>query len=123
MRSTTLSLAVGVASIALLAACSSGGSSGGSSSSSSASGSSSGGGGASCTKESLQSALPNGSEISKFTCADVAGTEWAAVKVSAGNTVFFLQKKGDAWNASTAQEICGTASAGLPQQILDYCNG
>jgi hypothetical protein len=58
----------------------------------------------------------------KYNCADVSGTQWAAVEVNPGPTVFFLQASGGAWDVSTSEEVCGTASAGLPPELLDYCN-
>ena len=115
MRSTAV-VAVGLMALAGLTACSS--SSGGSGGSSSGGG---GGGGASCSKESIQAALPNGSNVTDFSCADVSGTTWAAAKVSEGNTVFFLKKSGDKWDVSDSGSICGAASAGLPEKILSYC--
>ncbi|MGV1036005.1 MAG: hypothetical protein ACOYD0_03120 [Candidatus Nanopelagicales bacterium] len=78
--------------------------------------------GATCTSGSLLAALPSGAKMVKYNCANVAGTQWAAVKVNPGNTVFFLQKKGSKWNAQEAGSVCGTASAGLPQVLLDYCS-
>lgn len=81
----------------------------------------SGSGEADCSAESIASALPGGSEVVKFDCADVSGTEWAAASVSPGPTVFFLQWSGGAWKAETSDEVCGTASAGLPEVLLSYC--
>lgn len=78
--------------------------------------------GATCTSGSLLAALPSGAKMIKFNCANVGGTQWAAVKVNPGNTVFFLQKKGSKWNAQEADSVCGTASAGLPQVLLNYCS-
>lgn len=78
--------------------------------------------GATCTSGSLLAALPSGAKMVKFNCADVAGTQWAAVKVNPGNTVYFLQKKGSKWNVQTADSVCGTASAGLPTVLLNYCS-
>ena len=59
--------------------------------------------------------------MQEFTCAKVGDTEWAAARVSPGDTVFFLQWNGTKWNAEDSQSICGTASAGLPQSLLSYC--
>jgi co-chaperonin GroES (HSP10) len=59
--------------------------------------------------------------MQEFTCAKVGDTEWAAARVSPGDTVFFLQWNGTTWNAEDSQSICGTASAGLPQSLLSYC--
>ena len=59
--------------------------------------------------------------MQKFTCADVAGTPWAAARVEPGTTVFFLQWTGTSWNAEDSDSVCGTASAGLPPKLLAYC--
>jgi co-chaperonin GroES (HSP10) len=59
--------------------------------------------------------------MQEFSCAKVGDTEWAAARVSPGDTVFFLQWDGTKWNAEDSQSICGTASAGLPQSLLSYC--
>jgi co-chaperonin GroES (HSP10) len=59
--------------------------------------------------------------MQEFSCAKVGDTEWAAARVSPGDTVFFLQWNGTKWNAEDSQSICGTASAGLPQSLLSYC--
>lgn len=75
-----------------------------------------------CSEEAILNALPESSEMVSYTCADVAGTEWAAAKVNPGPTVFFLQANGNTWDVSTSDEVCGTASAGLPPSLLDYCD-
>jgi hypothetical protein len=59
--------------------------------------------------------------MEKYDCATVGDTEWAAAEVDPGNTVFFLQWNGSSWDASTADSVCGTASAGLPSSLLSYC--
>ena len=74
-----------------------------------------------CTSEAILTALPAGATMQKFTCADVSGRLWAAARVSPGGTVFFLRWNGTKWNAQDSQSICGTASAGLPQSLLSYC--
>jgi hypothetical protein len=74
-----------------------------------------------CTSEAILPALPAGATMQEFTCANVGGKLWAAARVSPGATVFFLQWNGTKWNAQDSQSICGTASAGLPQSLLSYC--
>ena len=74
-----------------------------------------------CTSEAILAALPAGATMQEFTCANVGGKLWAAARVSPGATVFFLQWNGTKWNAQDSQSICGTASAGLPQSLLSYC--
>jgi hypothetical protein len=74
-----------------------------------------------CSSQAILSALPGGATMQEFSCAKVGDTEWAAARVSPGDTVFFLQWNGTKWNAVDSQSICGTASAGLPQSLLSYC--
>lgn len=74
-----------------------------------------------CNADVIAGALPNGARVVSFDCANVSGTEWAAVKVNPGPTVFFLQWNDGSWDVSTADEVCGTASAGLPEKLLAYC--
>ena len=76
---------------------------------------------ADCSSHAILSALPGGAAMQEFSCAKVGDTEWAAARVSPGDTVFFLQWNGTKWNAEDSQSICGTASAGLPQSLLSYC--
>ena len=76
---------------------------------------------AECSSQAILSALPGGATMQEFTCAKVGDAEWAAARVSPGDTVFFLQWNGTKWNAEDSQSICGTASAGLPQSLLSYC--
>jgi hypothetical protein len=76
---------------------------------------------AACTSEAILAALPAGATMQKFTCADVSGKLWAAARVNPGDTVFFLQWNGTEWNAEDSASVCGTASAGLPQSLLAYC--
>jgi hypothetical protein len=81
--------------------------------------------GAPCTEEALQSVVPEGSTVESFVCDSVTDQQWAAGKASApgGSAVFFA--KADApsttWEAVQPEEICGTASAGLPPKILAFC--
>lgn len=74
-----------------------------------------------CTSASLLAALPQGSRMEKFNCAEVAGKRWAAVRVDPGSTVFFLQSDGRRWKAQDSDGVCDTASAGLPPALLAYC--
>ena len=110
-----------IAAVAALGACS--GSSDSSSSSSptqsqSASGSSSG---ASCTSESLSGALPNSAQITSFNCSGTGGGEIAAVRFNPGPTVQFLKLQNGKWEVINADQVCGTASAGLDPKVLAYC--
>ena len=45
---------------------------------------------ADCSSQAILSALPGGATMQEFTCAKVGDTEWAAARVSPGDTVFFL---------------------------------
>ncbi len=76
---------------------------------------------ADCSSHAILSALPGGATMQEFTCAKVDDTEWAAARVSPGDTVFFLRWNGTKWNAEDSDSVCGTASAGLPQSLLSYC--
>jgi co-chaperonin GroES (HSP10) len=76
---------------------------------------------ADCSSHAILSALPGGATMQEFSCAKVGDTEWAAARVSPGDTVFFLRWDGSRWKAEDSQSICGTASAGLPQSLLSYC--
>jgi co-chaperonin GroES (HSP10) len=76
---------------------------------------------ADCSSQAILSALPGGATMQEFSCAKVGDTEWAAARVSPGDTVFFLRWDETKWKAEDSQGICGTASAGLPQSLLSYC--
>ena len=121
-RRTALAVAAGSLAVLSLAGCSSSSSAEATPTpSSSAAGPSNAAAQATCTSESLLSALPGGADMVKFNCADAGGQEWAATTVNPGNTVFFLRWNGNAWDAMTSGDVCGTASAGLPDQLLSYC--
>jgi hypothetical protein len=74
-----------------------------------------------CTEERLLASLPSGAMMEKFNCARAGDEEWAAAKVSPGDTRYFLRWSGTAWTAETSIEVCGAASAGLPHRLLAYC--
>jgi len=74
-----------------------------------------------CTSDAILAALPGGATMQRYTCAQVGDIHWAAARVDPGNTVFFLKSNGHTWQAMTADSVCGTASAGLPQTLLAYC--
>ncbi|MFN8169292.1 MAG: hypothetical protein U0S36_10965 [Candidatus Nanopelagicales bacterium] len=120
-RSVIAVAAVPVLALGLSACSSSSSSSATTSPSSSTSASTSGSPSTNCTAEALLAAVPAGATLDKFECADVAGTEWAALKVNPGPTVFFLKWSGSAWQAETSDSVCGTASAGLPPKLLAFC--
>ena len=69
---------------------------------------------AACTSEAILAALPVGATMQEFTCAKVGDTEWAAARVSPGDTVFFLRWNGTKWNAQDSQSICGTIGGPAP---------
>lgn len=79
--------------------------------------------GGACTATALQASLPSGAQLQSFTCANVGGTRWAAGQYMSGPEVanFFAKSEGGSWTSVSSDEICGTASAGLPQKLLDYC--
>lgn len=76
-----------------------------------------------CNSKNLLHSLEEGSHMKKYTCAYAGNTKWAAVLLKEGPTLYFekYMPKGKHWNVYLADEICGTASAGLPASILDYC--
>ena len=83
---------------------------------------STGGGSATCTKESIAGAIPDGANIVKFNCGSTGGGEIAAVQFKPGPTVLFLETKNGAWEVIDSDRVCGTASAGLPPEVLAYCS-
>lgn len=115
-------LAVGALALAALAACGSSTSSNDASHSTpSASTATSGATQADCSSAALLAAVPGGATMEHYDCANAGGQEWAAVEVNPGNTVFFLQWNGTKWDAETSSDVCGTASAGVPSELLSYC--
>lgn len=76
-----------------------------------------------CSEDAILAAIPEGSELLQYDCFNVDGVEWAATEVNPGPTVFFLEDVSGSWNVHTSDEICGTASAGFPPDLLDYCTG
>jgi Putative peptidoglycan binding domain len=79
---------------------------------------------AACTAAAIQASLKSGEKLLSYLCADVAAERWAAGQQSAGPDVanFFMKATGGTWELVPNDEVCGTASAGLPQEILDYCS-
>lgn len=76
---------------------------------------------ATCTLASVKKAIPTDVRVLKFQCTKVGDDNWAVVTTNPGPTVFFLDDKSGSWTAHTAEQVCGTASAGLPAEILNYC--
>jgi hypothetical protein len=75
-----------------------------------------------CSEQAILASVPSGASMVKYNCATVGGVEWAAVKVNPGGTVFFLQAKNGKWaDTIMGSDFCGTANAGMPQVLLDYC--
>ncbi len=79
--------------------------------------------GAPCTSAALTEVLPSGAQLQSFVCASTGAERWAAGQYTSGPSVenFFAKAEGGTWKSVNSEEICGTASAGLPQKILDYC--
>jgi peptidoglycan hydrolase-like protein with peptidoglycan-binding domain len=78
-----------------------------------------GGSGAPCTATALTTALPSGEQVTGYTCAD----GWAAVSWTNGQIDGAVILKADAgkWT-KPSQDPCGSASAGVPPEILkDGC--
>ena len=136
-RARALSVPVALAAgVLALAACSSGSSGGSSatptsaaptsaSASASPTSASPAASGAPCTAEALQATVPQGSEVTDFVCESIPDQQWAAGTATApgGEVPFFAKADAPAteWTTVPAEEICGTASAGLPEKILGYC--
>ncbi len=78
---------------------------------------------AACTATALSAALPSGAKLQSFVCTNVAAERWAAGQYMSGPAVenFFAKADGNAWKSVSKDEVCGTASAGLPPKLLDYC--
>ena len=76
---------------------------------------------ADCSPDAILRALPDSATMIKFECARAGDTDWAAAQVNPGTTVFFLQWNGTTWDAEDSDSVCGTASAGLPERLLAYC--
>lgn len=79
-----------------------------------------------CTAEAVSQVLTGKEALRSYTCADAGDERWAAGKATEGNdpveVSFFAQAEGDQWARVSSNEVCGTASAGLPPSILDYCS-
>ena len=77
--------------------------------------------GVACNVASIRTAIPKEVKVLKFQCTTVDGTAWAVVSTNPGPEVYFLKDENGSWSGNKASEICGTASAGLPPEILNYC--
>lgn len=77
---------------------------------------------ASCTKDSLDAALPEGAIMLQYKCEYVGSTNYAAVLANPGPTAFFAIDTKGTWRVSTSDQICGTASAGWPESLLAFCS-
>lgn len=78
---------------------------------------------ASCTAQAISAALDPGAKLQSYICMDVAAERWAAGQETTGPAVtnFFLRSEDGAWTKVPIDEVCGAASAGLPEKLLDYC--
>ena len=75
--------------------------------------------GAPCTATAITAALPSGEKVTTYVCSE----GWAAGAWTNGQAdgAFILQAEGGKW-VKPAQDPCGSASAGLPPEILqDGC--
>ncbi|MDP4014990.1 MAG: peptidoglycan-binding domain-containing protein [Candidatus Nanopelagicales bacterium] len=74
---------------------------------------------ATCTATSINTVLKKNETLVSYSCAE----GWAGIKAEkdGAGKVFFAQVENDKWVRVPKGEICGTASAGLPPSILDYC--
>lgn len=129
-RGVLLTAAAGTA-VAGIAACSSNNSSSNASASASTSASTSSASPTStgttsptsCTISALSTAVPGGGTVIKYACGNTGSKEIAAVKYNPGGKTVWMYVNKDQWQAddSIANQVCGTASAGLPQALLDMC--
>lgn len=80
--------------------------------------------GATCDKGSLQTVVPQGANINVFKCGSTGDGQIAAVQYGPGVNVVFAKTTGvgGQWQIIDKNEICGTASAGLPASVLAFCN-
>lgn len=78
-----------------------------------------------CSKTAIQSVLPKGETLTEYKCADAGVEYWAAglATKSGQNVNFFLKSEKGKWTTIPSGEVCGTASAGLPPEILGFCAG
>lgn len=76
--------------------------------------------GATCTAASIVTMLPAGSVVETYTCAE----GWVAGNYHQGKgptVVYFGRVENGRWKLVPTDEVCGTAMAGLPPKILNYC--
>lgn len=76
-----------------------------------------------CSAESVRTVIPKEYKILNIQCSAIDGINWAIVSTNPGPEVFFLKDEGGKWNPMKASDVCGTASAGLPAELLVYCPG
>lgn len=77
-----------------------------------------------CTATAIQAALPPGDKVTSFVCAEGGVERWAAGDDANKefDAVFIMKDNGGKWETVPRDEICGTASAGIPESILKYCD-
>lgn len=68
--------------------------------------------------------MPKGQVPAQFKCAEVGDEYWAAGSYTSGTKQkpFFMQSERGVWVDVDPGRICGTASAGFPPNMLEYCN-
>lgn len=79
--------------------------------------------GATCDESSLSSVVPSGATINTFKCGSTGDGQIAAVEYGPGTNIIFAKATGvgGSWEIINKNEICGTASAGLPASVLAFC--
>jgi len=79
-----------------------------------------------CVAEAVAEVLKGAEQLRSYTCADAGDERWAAGKTAKGDDgveySFFAQADREIWVRVPSRRVCGTASAGLPQSILNYCS-
>ena len=67
--------------------------------------------------------VPGGGTVVKYACGNTGSKEIAAIRYNPGNKLEWLYVKDNKWQTdnSIQNEVCGGASAGLPDALLAMC--
>jgi hypothetical protein len=75
---------------------------------------------ATCTKSSIEGALPKGSGLVTFDCTIASPAMWAAARVKSG-AVFFLTSAAGPWTVTPGGALCGARRNEVPEELRSYC--
>jgi hypothetical protein len=75
---------------------------------------------ATCTKSSIEGALPKGSVLAKFDCTIASPAMWAGARLESGS-VFFLTSTAGRWVVTPGAEMCGARKSEVPPELSSYC--